>query len=222
MATTGVNPDGSIRSRLDQLPRVATTAGWPTTTAQDAASSRNATAKRSPGAKPANIGWTLLDAATMAGWPTPVVGNAEGGQTMTNCSSSGRRPDGSKATVSLGGVAQTAGWPTPMAGTPAQNGNNEAGNTDSSRKTAALCGALAGHGLTLPPEWSGPARLTARGEMLTGSSAGMESGGRLNPRFSGWLMGFPEEWCRAAIRSHKTRKRGSRASAATATPSFPN
>lgn len=29
-------------------------------------------------------------------------------------------------------------WPTPMAGTPAQNGNNPAGNTDSSRKTVAL------------------------------------------------------------------------------------
>jgi len=29
-------------------------------------------------------------------------------------------------------------WPTPMAGTPAQNGNNPAGNTDSSRKTGAL------------------------------------------------------------------------------------
>lgn len=31
-------------------------------------------------------------------------------------------------------------WPTPMAGTPAQNGNNAAGNTDSSRRTVALCG----------------------------------------------------------------------------------
>ena len=29
-------------------------------------------------------------------------------------------------------------WPTPMAGTPAQNGNNEAGNSDFSRKTVAL------------------------------------------------------------------------------------
>ena len=30
------------------------------------------------------------------------------------------------------------GWPTPMAGTPAQDGYNEAGNTDSSRKTVDL------------------------------------------------------------------------------------
>lgn len=30
MATTGINPDGSARSRLDQLPRQAGLAGWPT------------------------------------------------------------------------------------------------------------------------------------------------------------------------------------------------
>jgi len=31
-----------------------------------------------------------------------------------------------------------ATWPTPMAGTPAQNGNNAAGNNDSSRRTVEL------------------------------------------------------------------------------------
>lgn len=35
-------------------------------------------------------------------------------------------------------VRAVALWPTPMAGTPAQRGYNEAGNTDSSRKTVAL------------------------------------------------------------------------------------
>jgi len=33
-----------------------------------------------------------------------------------------------------------AGWPTPMAGTSARDGKNEAGNTDSSRKTVELAG----------------------------------------------------------------------------------
>ena len=35
MATTGINPDGSERSRTDQLPRQAVLAGWPTTQAGD-------------------------------------------------------------------------------------------------------------------------------------------------------------------------------------------
>jgi hypothetical protein len=35
-------------------------------------------------------------------------------------------------------VSGFSGWPTPMAGTPAQNGNNAAGNNDSSRKTVFL------------------------------------------------------------------------------------
>ena len=38
----------------------------------------------------------------------------------------------------LNADARLASWPTPMAGTPAQKGYNEAGNTDSRRKTVAL------------------------------------------------------------------------------------
>lgn len=50
------------------------------------------------------------------GWPTPTKGNADGSQMAKDASPTGRRPDGSKATVSLNAVEQLAAWPTPMVG----------------------------------------------------------------------------------------------------------
>ena len=49
------------------------------------------------------------------GWPTPTKGNADGSQMAKGASATGRRPDGSKATVSLNHVATMAGWGTPRA-----------------------------------------------------------------------------------------------------------
>lgn len=135
------------------------------------------------------------------------------------------------------------GWPTPMAGTPAQNGNNAAGN-DSSRRTVALCGwgtplaqqangtpdaflarkrksiergasmgvSISDLNMQVQAWLPGPARLTATGELLIGSDAGMESGGQLNPAHSRWLMGYPPEWDACAVtamQSFRSRRRNS-------------
>ena len=65
MATEGTNPDGSIRSRLDQLPRQAALEGWGTPTAQNArhAEFSQAEQKRDPN--------NLHNQAQLSGWPTP-------------------------------------------------------------------------------------------------------------------------------------------------------
>jgi hypothetical protein len=215
MDATGRTTDG--KKHTASLEHAAKFAGWPTPCQQDG-----------PKGGPSQGTDRLPAAAAMAGWPTPTTRDwKDGGNPDANV----------PLNALLGRVAWLAGWPTPMAGTPAQKGYNEAGNTDSSRKTVELAGwgtpsvADDNHSRrsykSMAREWARaggskspvskqavmyltdnpqPARLTARGEMLTGSSAGMESGGQLCPSMSRWLMGLPPTWDQAAIKAHKQMK----------------
>ncbi len=146
----------------------------------------------------------LNDFVLMSGWPTPTKGNADGSQMAKDASTTGKRADGSKATVSLNAVAQVSGWPTPAQ--TDHKGGYEGGRIRD--------GKLSTDRLDVAAQIAGPARITADGQLLTGSSAEMENGGQLNPRFSGWLMGYPTIWCEAALssqqptRSRKTKSGG--------------
>jgi hypothetical protein len=118
--------------------------------------------------------------------------------------------NGNGAGMPIAIAAQMAGWPSPMAGTPAQNGYNEAGNNDSSRRTVDLVG------WPTPCQQDGPKGGPSQGDdRLPGAAASSslvptEKRGALNPRFSLWLMGFPAEWAscgeRAMLSCRKSRR----------------
>lgn len=93
-----------------------------------------------------------------------------------------KRPSGAKGTVNLAGAAKLAGWATPNAG-DAKAGTNQKGDQVRLGKQAA-CGIA-----------------------TTSSPAQTGNRGGLNPAHSRWLMGFPVEWCQAAISAGRMLKR---------------
>ena len=212
-SSTGVRPDGT--KATVNLEQVAMTVGWPSPQARDhfpAHTEEYVAAKKAQGHGMQN----LNDSAQLAGWPAPRLADGE---------KNVRTMEGTLAEIARKGTPQDlcqaammSGWANPNC--PRSHDSDEtAGKVYASKAQKDLPeeawltdynnpsvtpGCYKDQSLVT----CGPARLTASGTVLTGSSAGMNAGGQLNPAHSRWLMAYPIEWDdSAATVTRSTRKR---------------
>ncbi len=172
----------SRKGPTNNLGVAAHVAGWQTPVVQDSKQS---------GLAPSGTGNSLKLSfeAQQAGWKTPCTPNGGRSMSTEKMDATGRTIDGKKHTASLEHEAKFSGWPTPAM-------TDHKGGYESGRMRD---GKLSTDRLDVVAQIAGPARLTVTGEMLIGSSAGMESGGQLNPAHSRWLMGLPSAWDDCAV-----------------------
>lgn len=181
-ATGGANSNREARGAGGpDLQEQAQWAGWPTPQANDA-EKRGVPSTETTGKTQSCL---PIAVPQLAAWVTPSARDWKDTPGMAT-----ERPDGKPRNDQLPRQAYLSGWPTCRAE------DSESAGARLGRGVADTVTAVAR--LSRWTTTDGPARLTVFGEMLTGFSARMESGGQLNPEHARWLMACPSQWGRSA------------------------
>lgn len=156
-------------------------------------------------------------------WPAPTRSAGDGGRASLDPMAS-HRPSGAKKQFSINDAARLTGWPTPRA----SDENNASNSQEVIQRRIAdgratvpemVQGMLSSWGTPTSRDWKdgdcshlglpvkGLVSRQVLGTTSSGSSAPTESGGRLNPDFVRWLMGYPVGWGSSAPTATRSSRR---------------